>query len=154
MHQQLEKKRFSILYMEDEHSTRGIIAAELCRRYPDVRIDTADNGATGLDLFIQSYHDLIITDNMMPYMSGIQMVSEIWSISPKTPVIIVAASLTQSGFQDALIENNESKEQGAFKSLAKDGFQDNSMVGIYHFLRKPLRFSELFRLIDKYILTP
>lgn len=144
------EKPFSILYVEDEHSTRGMVATALSRRYPDVRLDTADNGATGLDLFLRSCHDLIITDNMMPYMSGIQMVSEIWSIRPGTPVIFVTASLTQSGFQDALIENDESMERNATKTLLQNGFQDTSIIGTYHFLRKPFRFSELFNLIDTY----
>jgi len=152
MQQKPTGKPFSILYAEDEHLTRGMVATKLSRRYPDIRIDTADNGATGLDLFMQSYHDLIIADNMMPYMSGIQMVSEIWAISPGTPVVIVAASLTQSGFQDVLIENDEVKEQSAIMTLTQNGCQDNSNIGTCHFLRKPFRFSELFNLIETYYL--
>lgn len=117
---------FSILYAEDELTIRDLVAARLSRRYPDVRLDTADNGASGLALFMRSHYDLIITDNSMPHMTGLQMVSEIRTINPGMPVIFVTASLIQSGFINVSTENK------------------------VHLLQKPFRFSELFGLIDSY----
>lgn len=121
------ERPFSILYAEDERAIRDLLSAGLSRRYPDIRIDTANNGAAGLDLFIRSHYDLIITDNMMPNMSGLRMVSVIRSISPGMPVIFLSACLTQCGVQDIPID------------------------GEYHFLQKPFRFSELYDLVDRYI---
>lgn len=126
MEQKPAKYPFSILYAEDELSIRDLVAARLSRRYPDVRIDTADNGATGLDLFMKSHYDLVITDNRMPHMSGLRMVSVIRSISPSMPVIFLSASLIECDIQDIHID------------------------GLYHFLQKPFRYVELFDLVNRY----
>lgn len=123
------EKPFSVLYAEDELAMRILVTEILSRRYPEIRIDTADNGAAGFNLFKKSHYDLVITDNMMPHMSGSRMVSEIWAINPGIPVIFLSACLIECDIQDIPI------------------------YGVYHFLQKPFRFSELFGMIDKYI-TP
>lgn len=120
------ERPFSILYVEDEHLTRGMVAIVLSRRYPDVHIDTADNGAAGLDRFMKFHHDLIITDNRMPHMSGLRMVSEIRAISPRAPVIFLTARISENGLQD--IPPRECT----------------------FILLKPFQFHELFCLIDRY----
>ncbi len=120
------EKPFSILYAEDEQITRKLVAEILSRRYPDFRIDTADNGVAGLNLFMKFHHDLIITDYRMPHMSGLRMVSEIRAISPGTPVIFLTASISESGLQDI------PPKECTF------------------LLRKPFQFYELFSLIDRY----
>lgn len=126
MEQKPAEKAFSILYAEDDQTVRGLVTAVLSRRYPDVRIDTAVNGAAGLDLFMKSHYDLVITDNVMPHMSGLRMVSEIRAISPGMPVIFLSASLIECDIRDIPID------------------------GVYHFLQKPFRYVELFDLVDRY----
>lgn len=44
-----------------------------------------------LDTLKQEQYDLIITDIMMPYMSGIEVVSNIKSNKTQTPIIIISA---------------------------------------------------------------
>jgi len=124
------EKPFSILFADDEQTAREIVTKMLSRRYPDVHIDTTDNGFTGLDLFMKFHHDLIITDYRMPLMNGLRMDSEIRAISPGTPVILLTDSISESDLQDI-----------HFKEIT-------------HFLRKPLRFSELYSLIDRYTKLP
>jgi CheY-like chemotaxis protein len=120
------EKPFSILYVEDEHLTRHLVATRLSRRYPDIHIDTADNGATGLDLFMKFHHNLIITDNRMPHMSGLRMVSAIRAISPCVPVIILTASIPENSLQDI------------------------PPMECTFLLLKPFQPHELFSLIDRY----
>ena len=120
------EKPFSILYVEDEHLTRVMVATVLSLRYPGVHIDTADNGAAGLDRFMKFHHDLIITDNRMPHMSGVRMVSEIRAITPRAPVIFLTASIYENGLQDI------PPKECTF------------------ILLKPFQLHELFCLIDRY----
>lgn len=121
------EKSFSILIADDEQTSREIVTNILSKRYPDVRIDAAENGVAGLELFMKFHHDLIITDYRMPHMSGLRMVSEIRAISPGTPVIFLTASIAENDLRDILHRETT------------------------HYLRKPLHFSELYDLIARHI---
>lgn len=119
------EKIFAMLYVEVERISRELAANKLSRHYPGTRIDMADNGVTGLDLFMKYHYNLIITDYRMPGMSGLRMVSEIRAVRPGTPVIFLTAR------------------------LAQDDLQNIPFEGLTFFIRKPLRFSELFTLINR-----
>lgn len=124
------EKTFSLLFVDDEQTAREIVAKMLSRQYPGVHIDTAENGAAGLDLFMKSHHDLVITDYRMPRMNGVQMISSIRMICPGTPVIFLTASISESALQDT-----QPKE-------------------CTFLLRKPFQFHELFSLIDRHAKLP
>lgn len=117
----------SILYVEDDVATLFAMSRILSRHYPNVRIDTAENGATGLELFRNMYHDLIITGNKMPVMNGMQMISEIRTLRSGTPVIFLTGAFTED--------------------VACDAPMDETL----HFMLKPVRLSELFGVIDGYL---
>ncbi|MCU0857389.1 MAG: ATP-binding protein, partial [Pontiellaceae bacterium] len=63
-----------ILVVEDDEDIRNFITDGLG---PDYRIETADNGAAGLQIAVEQVPDLIITDLMMPVMDGITLCREL-----------------------------------------------------------------------------
>jgi len=120
-------KPFSVLYVEDEDNVRFTTAAMLTRQYPHIRIDTAENGAVGLEIFKGLYHDMVITDHNMPIMTGARMACEIRLLCPDTAILFVTAGLHSDAMQFLIAE------------------------GMAHYLEKPVNFNQLFRFIDGYI---
>jgi len=51
-------------------------------------VDTAENAAQALDLFDPNRHDLVITDNRMPEVSGVELARQLRQIAPQTPIIM------------------------------------------------------------------
>jgi CheY-like chemotaxis protein len=51
-------------------------------------VETARNGEEALALFDAKLHDLVLTDNTMPGMTGIEMAHIIKMRSPSTPVVM------------------------------------------------------------------
>lgn len=119
------RKAFSILYVEDEETIRCVFIEILSQRYPQARIDTAENGAEGLELFKEFQHDMVITDHNMPIMTGAQMATEIRLLRPETIIIFIAGRLDP------------------------DVMQYLTRQGMVHFLEKPHSYKEVFNLIER-----
>jgi putative two-component system response regulator len=79
----------SVLYVEDEEEVRSALAKYLRRRFH--RVDVAENGALGLDLFHADGYDVVITDVKMPVMDGLEMARRIKAQHEEVPVIVVTA---------------------------------------------------------------
>jgi CheY-like chemotaxis protein len=52
----------SILYVDDDSSTLYLFATILTLKYPSVKIYSANNGKSGLELFKQHRQNIVITD--------------------------------------------------------------------------------------------
>ncbi|MCP4254572.1 MAG: response regulator [Candidatus Scalindua sp.] len=53
------------------------------------RVSTANNGATGMILFMRQYFDLVITDLNMPGMNGLDVIKRVNNII-KVPIILMS----------------------------------------------------------------
>lgn len=82
-------KNIKILYVEDEPITRNQVSTFLKKRLGKVIV--AKNGDDGIKKFIENTPDIIITDLVMPDMSGIEMMKKIRSDGSRCPVIITSA---------------------------------------------------------------
>lgn len=78
-----------ILVAEDEPIMQKTIALRLKKDGHDVI--TTDNGREALALFAEHAPDLIITDIMMPYASGLEIVGTVKQLGRKTPIIVLSA---------------------------------------------------------------
>jgi len=89
------RSRPGILVVEDSAEMRGFIAEILTG---DFEVETAANGHEGLRKLKDTNPDLIITDIMMPGMSGDQMVREIRRQTEfdNTPIIVLSAKADDS----------------------------------------------------------
>ncbi len=82
-------KYLRVLYVEDDTATREELAQMLT--YWVSELDVASDGQTGLKLFTEKRHDLVVTDIQMPIMSGLIMGAEIRRLSPQQPIIVLSA---------------------------------------------------------------
>ncbi len=87
----MEKKKFTILYVDDEEHNLISFKAVFRREY---EIFTATSGEEGLGIVRDNAIDLIITDQRMPQMTGIQFLERIVPEYPDTIRMIL------TGFSD------------------------------------------------------
>ncbi len=114
------QKDTTVLVVDDHPDLRSYVASVLKRR--GYHIETADNGATGLDIATKIRPQLIITDLMMPQVSGIEMIQRI-RLDPQlqgTPIILLTAKVDD----DTRLEG---VEQGADAYISKP-FKDRELL--------------------------
>lgn len=87
-------KSIKVLYVEDEPITRKQVCKFLSKRVG--KVFEAENGKDGIKKFIEFRPDIIITDLVMPYMNGIEMMKKLREDGFDCPFIITSA-LSDSG---------------------------------------------------------
>ena len=102
--------RFHILAVDDEPVQRELISGFL--RKQGFEVIAADSGERALELFRQDAFDLVLTDQRMANMSGLELLQAVHTINPETPVILITAFGTIEAAVDAL-------KQGATDYLIK-----------------------------------
>ena len=83
------RRSLRILVVDDEPSVRSVITAHL--HDEGHRVETAEDGVRGLERYVGESWDLVLTDRVMPGMSGDELATAIKRINPKTPVVLVTA---------------------------------------------------------------
>ena len=99
-----------VLIVDDETEMRAALTEALKREGHS--IVSADNGQEALEKFDEETFDLVLSDVKMPKMNGEQLLREIKSRSPGTPVIM----MTAYGTIDSAVQ---SMKDGAFDYLLK-----------------------------------
>jgi PAS domain S-box-containing protein len=115
----------SLLYAEDEPETRELVVRALARKYPEMRLITAANGAEGVDLYRTDQPDVVLTDINMPVMDGVRMAEAIKELNPEA-VIVAVTAFSDTPYLLKAIE-----------------------VGIGHYVLKPVDYAKLFKVVDK-----
>jgi signal transduction histidine kinase len=79
-----------ILFVEDNDDLRNFVAARLSRRY---RVETAPDGAAGLEAAQRTHPDLVLSDVMMPGMDGFELCRRLKQdpAFATTPVLLLTA---------------------------------------------------------------
>ncbi|MEW6209928.1 MAG: sigma-54 dependent transcriptional regulator [Acidobacteriota bacterium] len=80
--------KYSILVVDDEPAQRQFLSAALARDYT---VTTASGGIEAESIMQRRCFDLIVTDERMPEMSGIELIRRIKEHSPEMPVIVLTA---------------------------------------------------------------
>jgi len=89
MQGQIEKYDISLLYVEDEQSTREQVSGLLRRIVSTLYV--ASDGVEGLALYRQNMPDVVLSDIMMPRMDGLEMAGQIRMIKPDCHIIVLTA---------------------------------------------------------------
>lgn len=116
----------NIVVIDDEFGTRESIIRLIRKINPDYKvIGEADNGYDGM-LLIKSLHpNLVISDIMMPRLSGLEMIENARACSPQTKFIIL------SGYAEF--------------DLAKQAIQ----LAVVDYLLKPITVEQLTNVLNK-----
>ncbi len=99
-----------ILVVEDEKRIADFLSRGL--EGAGYAVDTAPNGATGIDLIHATDYDLVILDLMLPDMNGLHVLEKIRNRKVGPPVLILSA-------KGALDDRVKGLEQGADDYLTK-----------------------------------
>lgn len=82
-------KSLKILLVEDEAKLSELFKNAIGDNFHSFIV--ASDGLDGLQKYKQTSPDIVITDIMMPKMTGLEMAKEIKNINPNTPIIILSA---------------------------------------------------------------
>ncbi len=91
----------NILVVDDSGYSRATIKAILTESGYDV-IGEAKNGAEALDLIVELKPDLITLDNILPDMSGIEILRVLKEQGIKCNVVMISAVGQQSAIEEGL----------------------------------------------------
>ena len=117
----------SILLVEDDQTSRDILASMLALRFPQVSFLTAHNGKAGLESFREHSPALVITDINMSVMDGMTMASEIRALDSGAKLIVLTA------FSDkAMLESAQA-----------------AGIEIDHYILKPVDYRQLLQTIQE-----
>jgi len=97
------KSRQRILVVEDDREQRQMNAMVLA--YTGYTVEMAEDGAAAWEALQATRYDLLITDNHMPRLTGLELLKEMRSAGMKIPVIMATGKLpTQELAQNAGLE--------------------------------------------------
>lgn len=113
-----------ILIVEDDRTVRKMLDLRLIRE--GFEVITAEDGKQAIEMIEQSMPDLVVTDLMMPFRSGLEVVEFVKNKDKKLPVLVLTAA------------GNEKTVRDAFK------------LGVDDFITKPFDPSELILRIKRY----
>ncbi|HEY0286779.1 MAG TPA: two-component system response regulator RssB [Pseudomonas sp.] len=96
----MQKTSATLLIIDDDEVVRASLAAYL--EDSGFSVLQASNGQQGLQLFEQKKPDLLICDLRMPQVGGLELIRQVTSLAPETPVIVVSGAGVMSDAVEAL----------------------------------------------------
>ena len=85
-----------VLVVDDDHHTRFLIGAMLARQ--GYNVVPACNGVSALGELSKRHFDLVITDDRMPQLSGLDFLKQVLARHPRVPVIFAATEVQEHAF--------------------------------------------------------
>jgi DNA-binding response OmpR family regulator len=87
---------YRILVVDDEDNTRRLNATMLTQA--GYEVDTANNGAEGWEALQSGCYDLLITDNSMPKVTGVEMLKKLRAAHMTLPAIMATGAIPTAEF--------------------------------------------------------
>src|SRR5688572_14838409 len=89
----------SVLVVDDSAVDRKLVKGLLAKA-GDLRIELATSGEEALELLAKSRPEIIVTDLVMPGISGLELVSQVVERYPEVPVLL----MTGKGSEDVAVQ--------------------------------------------------
>lgn len=96
-----DKKHRKVLIVDDDNMSRTILRTILRGEEYGIVVE-ATNGKKGIELALELKPDIVCLDNMMPEMSGLDVLLEIRAKLPQTLILMVTGSADRETVQAAL----------------------------------------------------
>ena len=93
-----------VLIVDDARDILFLLTHSVKQLGPDYKVTAATDGFEALEQIRQQKFDLVITDYMMPGMTGLQLAQEVRQLSPDTQVILMSAF--DKGLRDKVEDMN------------------------------------------------
>ncbi len=85
----MKEEKTKILIADDDDSLRRVLEFQL--QESGFQVIAAENGAVALELFSGNDFDCVITDWLMPQLSGLEFIQRAVAIRSETPIIVITA---------------------------------------------------------------
>jgi two-component system alkaline phosphatase synthesis response regulator PhoP len=85
-----------ILVVDDDHDIRRLSAEVLMHH--GYQVDAAEDGAVAWDALQLKRYDLLVTDNNMPKVSGVELLKKVYAARMALPVIMATGTLPREEF--------------------------------------------------------
>ncbi len=82
-----------IVIAEDDEQARSLLMHVVQRCHPQSTITAVDNGLAAFDICTSQEIDLLITDNQMPGMLGIEVVQQLRSRHIDMPILLLSGDI-------------------------------------------------------------
>ncbi|MCA9730122.1 MAG: sigma-54-dependent Fis family transcriptional regulator, partial [Candidatus Eisenbacteria bacterium] len=115
------KDAANILVVEDEPAMRQLLEEELAEE--GYQVVTAADGAEALEQHTRHAVDVIVTDNKMPTMTGLELLAEVRRRTPDVPVVLITAF---GSIESAV----EAMKAGAYHYVAKPFLMEDLLVTV------------------------
>ena len=93
-------KELKVLLVEDEEKLSSLLKSAIGDNFYAFYV--ANNSNDGMQKFLKLSPDIVITDIMMPEVTGLEMAKEIKRVNPNIPIIILSAFSERDNFLDAI----------------------------------------------------
>ena len=136
-------KRFNILYVDDEVSNLNVFKNTFRRDY---NIFTAESAKIGMEIMDREHIDLILSDQRMPEMTGVDFLKRVMQKYPEPSRILITAFTDFGALKDAV---NDAK---IFQYIQKPWDEDDikktleSALEIYYLKQKNIQLTEELRI--------
>ena len=111
-------KKYNLLYIDDEESNLRIFKNTFRR---DFNIFLANSAKEGMEILNEKKIDVLITDQRMPGMTGLDLLREVHSLFPEIP----PHRLMVSGYAAPDDINSAFEQYGLFKFISKPWDAEN-----------------------------
>jgi CheY-like chemotaxis protein len=112
---------YHVIIVDDDAAIRALIARVVARTYNQVMISAVPDGLDALGIYQQHGADLVITNQEMRVINGLNLIKQLRLLSATLPIIMVSA-----------YQNVEAQARA---------------VGVTHFLLKPFLITHLIQLL-------
>jgi len=80
-----------ILVVDDDPDVRNVLGSAL--QLFNYQVDTAEDGAAAWESLCASSYALVITDHMMPRLTGLELLRRLRTVRPDVPCILISGDL-------------------------------------------------------------
>src|ERR1700676_810533 len=94
------KSGLCVLVIDDNRGSLELLESALA--HPDIEILTASDPEEGLDLVASRHPQIVLTDLLMPGMTGLEVLSRIMEVAPSTDVMLMTAHYSSETAVEAI----------------------------------------------------
>ena len=120
----------TVLVIDDDRDVRVLICTML-RRGGGYQTVEAATGGDGLDMFVAGGIDAVVTDLIMPGLSGVETIKQLRALDPALPIVAVSGF----GWGNAASLMEEALAAGADRTFGKPFRADDLLGALTDLLR-------------------
>ena len=125
----MQSRKYNYLLADDEPNIRKILSDMLAIHPNTQSVFTAKDGEKALQIYMNNPIDIVVTDVLMPQISGLELIKKIREINPEATIMIISASSNLDIVREAL-------RNGAYDYIIKPFTIDDIMFSINRIIER------------------